>query len=265
MTSYGSYNPIKKPIVGDGIIIALANSCVSFVSGFAVWSIVGYLATTTGRDPPNTSLSLVFITYPEAIDTIGTPNFWGILLSLTLFLLGLDSAFALIEACSTVIYDALDNPPSRAWISFWLCLTGFGFSLPFCTNWGFILFDVVDHYLNNYLLFIVGMLQCFGVAWLFDFEKTCALGPKYARSVKISLYGYWFFLFLCGVAGIAEYNAKFGMIAFITVECVFVLPWSFLACDASFNDWYNHVCMCGISRIGWSMSKLGRLETKEPL
>lgn len=267
MTSYGSYNKIKKPIIMDSFIISISNSVVSFISGFAVWSIVGYLATTTGREVPNISLGLVFVTYPEAIDTIAQPNFWGILLSLTLFLLGLDSAFAMIEAVSTVIYDGMpvDSRPHRACITFVLCVFGFGFSCLFCTNWGMTLFDVFDHYLSNYLLFIVGILQCLGVGWLFDIERTAAMGAKYWQSVQISTYGYWVLLFVCGVAGTADYNAKYAMLAFITVECMVILPWSFIVCDTTFDDWWSNVCMCGVKRIGYSMSKLARLDTKNPL
>lgn len=44
LTSYGSYNGKKKPIIADAFIISLGNSLVSFVSGFAVWGIVGYLS-----------------------------------------------------------------------------------------------------------------------------------------------------------------------------------------------------------------------------
>jgi len=64
LTSYGSYNPIKKPIIADTFIIALGNSLVSFVSGFAVWGIVGYMKETTGQDPATGGTSLVFVTYP---------------------------------------------------------------------------------------------------------------------------------------------------------------------------------------------------------
>jgi hypothetical protein len=43
-------------------------------------------------------------------------------------------------------------------IVFILCVIGFLGSLPFCCNWGFILFDVVDHYLCAYLLLMIGIL-----------------------------------------------------------------------------------------------------------
>lgn len=43
MTSYSSFNPKRKPIIGDGFKIALTNSIISFFAGFAVFSVVGYL------------------------------------------------------------------------------------------------------------------------------------------------------------------------------------------------------------------------------
>jgi len=43
LTSLGSYNRRSKPLIADNIIICLSNSMVSFISGFAVWTVVGYL------------------------------------------------------------------------------------------------------------------------------------------------------------------------------------------------------------------------------
>jgi len=43
MTSYSSYNPTDKPIIGDSFRVSLGNSCFSFFAGFSVFSTVGYL------------------------------------------------------------------------------------------------------------------------------------------------------------------------------------------------------------------------------
>ena len=43
MTSYASYNPVDKPIIGDALKVALGNSAFSFFAGFAVFSVAGYL------------------------------------------------------------------------------------------------------------------------------------------------------------------------------------------------------------------------------
>ena len=43
MTSYASYNPVDKPIIGDALKVAFGNSAFSFFAGFAVFSVAGYL------------------------------------------------------------------------------------------------------------------------------------------------------------------------------------------------------------------------------
>ena len=71
MTSYGSYNPVNKPIILDSVIISVSNCSFSFIAGFAVWTVVGYLAKLGQLDESNTAgISLAFFTYPTAIDTI---------------------------------------------------------------------------------------------------------------------------------------------------------------------------------------------------
>lgn len=106
MTSLASYNRRNKPIVEDSIIICLSNSLVSFIAGFAVWSVVGYVDLTLKMSLPKASIGLVFITYPVAINTFALHNnFWALLLGFTLFTLGIDSAFTITEALSTVICD----------------------------------------------------------------------------------------------------------------------------------------------------------------
>lgn len=43
MTSYSSYNRRNKPIIRDVMIISFGNCTISFIAGFAVFSVVGYL------------------------------------------------------------------------------------------------------------------------------------------------------------------------------------------------------------------------------
>ena len=45
MAAYSSFNPINKPIIGDTVKINFANSLLSFIAGFAVFTVIGYLVT----------------------------------------------------------------------------------------------------------------------------------------------------------------------------------------------------------------------------
>ena len=82
------------------------------------------------------------------MDTMPGGNFWAILFALTLFTLGIDSAFSLVEASSTVIADTeTGKRMPRKLIALILCVVGAFSSLLFTHNWGFTYFDCVDHYL----------------------------------------------------------------------------------------------------------------------
>ena len=53
-----------------------------------------------------------------------------------------------------------------------LCVGGVAFSVAYCFNWGFTLFDVVDHYLNVYLMLLMGVLECFAAGWVYQADAT---------------------------------------------------------------------------------------------
>jgi len=171
MTSYASYNEPEKPIIGPAIQVALGNSSLSFFAGFAVFSTIGYLKGINSPVAGNVkSIGLAFIAYPTAIETPPYSNGWSILLSLTLFTLGIDSAFSMLEATSTVISDTEWGQTLPKWkIALFLSILGACISTIFCSTWGFTFFDCVDHYLVNYTCLLCGILQCFGACWMFKF------------------------------------------------------------------------------------------------
>ena len=47
----------------------------------------------------------------------------------------------------------------------------------FCTNWGWIMFDLIDHYLSDYGVILVGLLQCISVGWVFEASSTANKTP----------------------------------------------------------------------------------------
>lgn len=90
-----------------------------------------------------------------------------------MFTLGIDSAFTITEAMSTVICDfPFMRQIPRKFTALILCIIGYCITTMFCTNWGFELFDCCDHYLSNYLLLLVGIQECFAVGWVFDAWET---------------------------------------------------------------------------------------------
>jgi len=167
MVSYASYQPERAPVIKNSVAVALINCSFSFFAGFAVFAVVGYLV---GLQSPvsdkYSSIGLAYIAFPAAIETMPAPNFWALLFFLTLFTLGIDSAFAMVEGTVIVIQDSKwgDKYPKGV-IASVVCVIGAACTTIFCFNWGFALFDAVDHYLNVYTIMLMAILQAVGAAW----------------------------------------------------------------------------------------------------
>jgi len=180
-------------------------------------------------------VGLAFVSYPTAIDTMAGSNFWAFILGFTLFLLGIDSSFSAIEATSTVICDtSYAGKAPRMFVAFVLCVIGFLGSIPFCCNWGFVLFDVVDHYLCAYLLLLIGILQAFGCGWFFEADKNIEKSEGHSFAIKFLGFYYWITLIIIGTVTVFLDQALLGMliffpILFIAIGIAFVkakLPWA---------------------------------------
>ena len=168
MTSYGSYRDTKNPVVANSLIVSLVNSGVSFLSGFVVWSTIGYLRHINSDVSDKTSsIGLAFIAYPTAVSKIEIATFWNLLLFLIIFLLGIASAFSLLEAMSTVVHDFVGNKIGRPIITLIITIACAATSIIYCLDIGLYLFDTVDHYINNYVMLALGAFECIGLSWFY--------------------------------------------------------------------------------------------------
>lgn len=117
------------------------------------------------------SMGLVFQAYPTALALLPGSHFFCVLFFLMLVLLGFDSAFAMVEAACTIIYDTpLGRKMPRWVISAGINVLGALMSMLFCARDGLYYLDVVDHYNGTYILLGLGILQCYGCGWAYGFK-----------------------------------------------------------------------------------------------
>ena len=91
--------------------------------------------------------------WPVVLKTLPGGIHWIRLLFITLFMLGLDSAFSFVEAMVTVARDTKRFRTTPKWkISAVFCIVSFFLSLIYATNVGLIFLDVVDYYINFVML-----------------------------------------------------------------------------------------------------------------
>ena len=196
LIAYASYQPKNADVTNNAFITSFANCATSFFAAFAVFSVLGYLASVNKTDVGSVVTSgpgLVFVTYPIAIAKIG--GIWGRIVGVTFFacllLLGIDSAFSLVEGVITGVTDRFPRL-SKTLVTAVFCVVGFCGSLVFATSSGLIWLDIVDNWMSNYGLAAVGLLECIAVAYFFRHQEI----EEFANARSEIHLGGWFELFI---------------------------------------------------------------------
>lgn len=172
MIAYGSYNTKTSDIVKSSYIIAGGNFLVSLMSGIVVFGTLGYMAQTQGvpvQEVFKGGPSLAFVAFPQAISLLPALNaLIAVLFFVMLLSLAVDSAFSLLEAVSRAFQNRFPKIKTEK-IALSLTLVGIFLGLIFTTKAGLYYLDIVDHFLVNYGLVVVGILEAIIIGY---FIKT---------------------------------------------------------------------------------------------
>jgi len=174
-TSWASYCSIHSNAVQDALIIAISNSLVEVIAAFSVFGVIGFLGIDPATSDPLGTFVTGFITYPAALAQMPGAPFFSIVFFFTLFLLGLTSAFSLLEVMTTLILDTDWGSRFPRWI---VCtavtIVSALISLIYCTEFGLQALDAVDTYVNGIALFFVVWCETFAATSMYRWRDVAA-------------------------------------------------------------------------------------------
>ncbi|MHC4972985.1 MAG: sodium-dependent transporter [Planctomycetota bacterium] len=196
LIAYASYMSKKTDVVNNAYITSFANCGFSFLAGFAVFSTVGFLGLAQGMpvgDIKATSFDLAFMTYPTAVGEFPVGHFLQCLIAIGFFLmlltLGVDSAFSIVEAVATAMYDKFRM--QREKLVLLLCVGGFLLGLIFCLGSGIWWLDITDKFVGDYGLSVVALVQCVLVAWVIPRSKLKDLMDNINSRSELKIGTFW--------------------------------------------------------------------------
>jgi len=188
MIAYASYLPAKSNITRNALLTGLINSGYSIFAGFAVFSVLGFMAISQQKplsEVVSQSIGLAFVAYPKAVSLMPAGNFFGAIFFLCLVVAGLSSSISIVEAFTSAIIDKFGF--SRKSVVTSVCVMGFTGSIIFATQAGIHWLDILDHFLTHYGLVAVGVFECILVGWLFKLEIL----KKHINKVSSIRLGIW--------------------------------------------------------------------------
>ena len=187
--TYASFLPEKSDIVNNAFLISFANNATSFIGGFAVFSTLGYYALKSGLPVSEVVKSgphLAFVTYPTIISMLPfAAIIFGILFFLMLLTLGIDSAFSLVEAGAASVISKFKL--KRVYVNIGFGTIALLIGIIFTTRGGLYWLDIVDNFMNNYGLLVVGILQCIALGYFYNTREM----REYANSKSDFKIGAW--------------------------------------------------------------------------
>ncbi|XP_041796659.1 sodium- and chloride-dependent GABA transporter 2-like [Chelmon rostratus] len=179
----GSYNTHNNNCYKDCLWLCLLNSGTSVVAGFAVFSVLGFMANEQGVPITHVAESgpgLAFIAYPQAVAMMPVPQLWSICFFAMLILLGLDTQFVAMEVVMTSISDmfptAMRKTGRRERLLLLFCLICFLSQLVMITEGGMYVFQLFDYYAcNGACILFLCVFESLAIGWLFGAERLCGI------------------------------------------------------------------------------------------
>ena len=178
LLAYASYNKYHNNVYKDALLTSVINSVTSFVAGFVIFSVLGYMAKASGKPIQEVATEgpgLVFIVYPAAIATMPGSMFWALIFFMMLLTLGLDSSFGGSEAIITALSDEFPIIGNNREIFVALLFTlYFVVGLASCSQGGFYFFHLLDRYAAGYSMLFAVLAEAIAISWIYGVDRFCA-------------------------------------------------------------------------------------------
>uniref|UniRef100_A0A8C6TLS1 Transporter n=1 Tax=Neogobius melanostomus TaxID=47308 RepID=A0A8C6TLS1_9GOBI len=175
LIAFASYNKFDNNCYRDALLTSTVNCVTSFFSGFAIFSVLGYMAFKHGvriEDVATEGAGLVFIIYPEAISTLPGSTFWAIVFFIMLLTLGIDSSMGGMEAVITGLSDDFKFlKRNRKAFTFATAFGTFLVALCCVTNGGIYVLTLLDKYAAGTSILFAVLIEAIGVSWFYGVDR----------------------------------------------------------------------------------------------
>uniref|UniRef100_F6XTN6 Transporter n=1 Tax=Ciona intestinalis TaxID=7719 RepID=F6XTN6_CIOIN len=183
LIALSSYNRFDNNCYRDAFITSVVNCLTSFMAGFVVFSVLGYMAhllnktdieEVTTPDSP-TGVGLLFVVYGQALTTFSGSVFFSIIFFLMIITLGLDSSFGGLEAVITGFSDEYPETIGKHREKFVLGLLSVSFLLALATTTqgGVYLMTLLEVYATGPAIMTVVLLESISVTWFYGINRLC--------------------------------------------------------------------------------------------
>uniref|UniRef100_A0A8C8IW03 Transporter n=1 Tax=Oncorhynchus tshawytscha TaxID=74940 RepID=A0A8C8IW03_ONCTS len=179
LTALGSYNKYNNNCYRDCLSLCFLNSGTSFVAGFAIFSILGFMSYEQNvpiSEVAESGPGLAFIAYPRAVSMMPFSPLWACFFFIMIVFLGLDSQFVCVESLVTAMVDmypkTFRRKNRRELFILAVAIFSFLMGLIMLTEGGMYVFQLFDYYAaSGMCLLFVAVFETVCIAWIYGADR----------------------------------------------------------------------------------------------
>ncbi|XP_068595111.1 sodium- and chloride-dependent GABA transporter 2-like [Brachionichthys hirsutus] len=183
LTALGSYNKYNNNCYRKGqkdcLCLCFLNSATSFIAGFAVFSILGFMSYEQNlhiSEVAESGPGLAFIAYPRAVSMMPFSPLWACCFFIMIVFLGLDSQFVSVESLVTSVVDMYPSTfrrkNRRELFILAVAVVFFLIGLIMLTEGGMYVFQLFDYYAaSGMCLLFVALFETVCIAWVYGVDR----------------------------------------------------------------------------------------------
>jgi len=177
LIAFGSFNPYHNNVYRQSFLVCCINSATSFISGFAIFSVIGFMAREQNKPFAEVAASgpgLVFLAYPSAILQLPLSPLWACLFFLMFMFLGLGSMIGTIQGLTLALLDEWPQLLRKRQATFLavVCLASFLVGLSCVTEGGMYVFQLFNVFGSSDLVLLwIIFFESVAIAWVFGVDR----------------------------------------------------------------------------------------------
>ncbi|KAJ3612361.1 hypothetical protein NHX12_020637 [Muraenolepis orangiensis] len=174
LTALGSYNKYNNNCYKDCLALCFLNSGTSFIAGFAIFSVLGFMAYEQNVPISEVAASgpgLAFIAYPRAVSMMPFSPLWAALFFIMIVFLGLDSQ-SLVTAIVDMYPSVFRRKNRRELFLLGVASVSFLVGLIMLMEGGMYVFQLFDYYAaSGMCLLFMAFFETVCIAWVYGADR----------------------------------------------------------------------------------------------
>ena len=170
-----SFNDFHDNVKRNAMTVSIINCATSFYLGFAIFTIVGFLAKQYSIPLDkivDSGSSLVFIVYPTGLAQLPVSPLWSCIFFLMMYIVGVGSMIGCFETVMAPLSDKFELL-QRNQLKFRIiaCVVGYCLCIPMMCNGGMHLLDLLNTYGGGVNLLILAIFELIALSYVYGVHR----------------------------------------------------------------------------------------------